>query len=101
MTGHARLAERSGGKGYFSHSCEYPSSSVPHLSRKQRIALSRWLHTVRKNWRSCLMVGLIALIAAAVCGLYLQGSHRCERAAIVIGWTLIGMLGLAAWVCRR
>ncbi len=68
---------------------------------RQRVALSRWLHIARKHWRPFLLGVLIVFVAVAVCGLYLQGSDRAEHAAIVIGWTFIGMLGLASWVCRR
>ncbi|MBN9637113.1 MAG: hypothetical protein J0I68_01165 [Achromobacter sp.] len=44
---------------------------------------------------------LIVFTAAAVCGLYLHGSHQGEHAAMAIGWTLVGMLAIAYWVCRR
>ncbi|MCZ8407570.1 hypothetical protein O9649_07175 [Achromobacter dolens] len=44
---------------------------------------------------------LIVFTVTAVCGLYLHGSHQGEHAAIAMGWTLVGMLALAYWVCRR
>lgn len=56
---------------------------------------------MRKNWRSCVLAGLIAFVAALACVLYLQGSPRAKHAAIAIGWALIGMLWLGYRVCRR
>lgn len=74
--------------------CEKPMS-------RHRVALSRWFPSVRKSWRSFVLGVLIVFVAAFACNLYVQGSPRAEHAAIAISWTLIGMLGLACWVCRR
>ncbi|MCK3552237.1 hypothetical protein MZI99_26485, partial [Escherichia coli] len=69
--------------------------------RKPRVASSGRLRTARTHWRPFVLGVLIVFTAAAVCGLYLHGSHQGEHAAMAIGWTLVGMLAIACWVCRR
>lgn len=68
---------------------------------KSRSTLSGRIRKVRAQWRSFVLGMLIVFTAAIVCALYLHGSHQGEHAAITIGWTLVGMLAIACWVCRR
>ncbi|MBB1626399.1 hypothetical protein A9974_14305 [Achromobacter sp. UMC71] len=56
---------------------------------------------VRKHWRPFVLGVLIVFTIATTCYLYAHGADRGERAALAIGGTLVGMLGIAAWVCRR
>ncbi len=55
----------------------------------------------RSQWRPFLLGVLMVFLVALTCYLYLHGSERAERAALAMGGTFIGMLGVAWWVCRR
>ncbi len=68
---------------------------------RHRVALSRIFRVVRKHWRPFVLGMLIVFTTAITCYLYAHGSERAERAALTIGGTLVGMIGIAAWVCRR
>ncbi len=68
---------------------------------RHRVALSRIFRVVRDHWRPFVLGVLIVFTVAATCYLYTHGSERAERAALAIGGTFIGMLCIAAWVCRR
>lgn len=55
---------------------------------------------LRIHWHG-IALGMLILAATALCVyLYWTGSDSGRRAAIVLGFTLIGMLVLAAIVCR-
>lgn len=77
----------------------------PHSSRKpmsrHRFARSVVVSAVRNNWRLFVLGVLIVFVLVVTCILYTHGSDRAERAAIAIGGTLIGMLCIGCWVCRR
>ena len=68
---------------------------------RHRFAKSGLFRAVRNNWRPFVLGVLIVLVLAITCTLYMHGSDRAERAATAIGGTLIGMLCIAFWVCRR
>jgi len=63
------------------------------------------LHDVRcaflKKWRALVLIVLIMLTAALSCILYFHESQRGELAALAFGGTLIGMLFVGFFVCRR
>lgn len=69
--------------------------------RRPEIVSSGRIRAARAHWRPFVLGMLIVFTVTAVCGLYLHGSHQGEHAAIAMGWTLVGMLALAYWVCRR
>lgn len=69
--------------------------------RRHSVALSRIFRVAREHWRPFVLGVLIVFTFAATCYLYSHGSDRAERAAFAIGGTLVGMLGIAVWVCRR
>lgn len=75
--------------------------STRKLMRKPEFAL----HDVRcaflKKWRAFVLVLLIVLTAAFSCILYFHESQRGELAALTLGGTLIGMLFVGFFVCRR
>jgi len=52
-------------------------------------------------WRPFVLGVLIVLVATITCMLYMHGSDSAERAALALGGTLIGMLCIAFWVCKR
>lgn len=61
----------------------------------------QYLRQVRLHWRPFLLGAAIILTAAAAAWLYMHGCERAERAALAIGGTLIGMLLLGGFVCKR
>ena len=68
---------------------------------RHSFALSKIISAARKNWRPFLLGVSTVFLLAFLCILYLLDSARTERAAIFIGGTFAGMVGLAMLVCRR
>lgn len=68
---------------------------------RHRFAKSGIFRAVRNNWRPFVLGVLIVFVAAISFLLYMHGSDRAMRAAIAIGGTLVGMLGIGFFVCRR
>lgn len=68
---------------------------------KHKLALRGVRRAFLNNWRPFVLGLLIVLTAAISCILYFYGSERAERAAVAIGGTLIGMLLIGFFVCRR
>lgn len=75
------------------------SSQMP--MNKFLFALSGVCRAFLNNWRPFVLGLLIVFTAATSCVLYFHGSERAERAAVAIGGTLIGMLVVSFFVCRR
>lgn len=59
------------------------------------------LRAARRQWRSVCVGGLVGAVAMISCHVYGQGSPVAERAGLILGGTLIGMLVIAWRVCRR
>lgn len=69
--------------------------------RSRGFSLSAAWRAIRTQWRLFLLVSSIALIAVTRLLLYVHGSELTESVALIVGGTVMGMLGIAYMVYRR
>ncbi len=69
--------------------------------RSRGFSLSEAWRAIRTQWRLFLLVSSIALIAVTCLLLYVHGSELTESVALIVGGTVMGMLGIAYMVYRR
>lgn len=71
------------------------------LMRQRKSDTGEYANRARHRWRQWVLGLLLILLVGFIGCLFWVDTPRSTRAGLMLGGTLVGMLALAAYVCRK